>query len=270
MSTPGTGDGIGGSEHRDGTDEIGIAGDESLVQSIVDKITPDSRHTNPEFIATIILAVAAVLTVWTALQSAKWSGDQATHFSQAGASRTESVRFDSRATSIILLDEQTFLQWGQAIQSEILAFETHGIERSDPMTYDPEHPTASGYFFSLFRDEFRPRVSEWLEGGGPLNPSGSNPFLPLNEYLAETVPAAAESVRLAQVADQNAALAAADNQNSDDYVLTVVVLASVMFFAGVTSKMKTRLNLNLMLGLSTVMLVWAVIRLVNLPIHAIP
>ena len=270
MRTPDTDDGRDGSDHRDGANDIGDAGDESLVQSIVDKITPDSRYTKIEFIATIVLAVAAVLTAWTALQSAKWSGDQATHFSQAGASRTESVRFDSRATSIILLDEQTFLQWGQAIQAEILAFQTHGIERSDPMTYDPEHPTASGYFFSLFREEFRPRVSEWLEGGGPVNQSGSNPFVPLNEYLEETVPAAAESVRLAQVADENAALAAIDNQNSDDYVLTVVVLASVMFFAGVSSKMKSRLNLNLMVGLSTLMLVWAVIRLANLPIHAIP
>lgn len=259
-----------GSTSDAGDGDAGGVDDENLVQSILDRITPDSRYTRIEFIATLVLAVAAVLTAWTALQSAKWSGDQATHFSQAGASRTESVRFDSRATSIILLDEQTFLQWGQAIQSEILAFQTHGIERSDPMTYDPENPTASGYFFSLFREEFRPRVSEWLEGGGPLNPSGSSPFSPLDEYLEEAVPAAAESVRLAQVADENATLAAVDNQNSDDYVLTVVILASVMFFAGVSSKMKSRLNLNLMVGLSTAMLVWAIIRLSTLPIHAIP
>lgn len=250
--------------------DIGDPDNENLVQRIVERITPDSRYTKVEFIATIILAVAAVLTAWTALQSAKWSGDQATHFSQAGANRTESTRFDNRATSLIVLDGQTFMQWGQAIQSENLAFLTDGIERSDPTVYDAANPTASGYFFALFRDDFRPRVAKWLEGGGPMNPSGSSPFLPLEEYIEESVPAAAESERLANAADEKAALAAQDNQNSDDYVVTVVILAAVMFFAGVSSKMKARLNLNLMVGLSALLLVWAIVRLVTLPIHEVP
>ena len=261
----------GGDEDlADAAAEISDQENENLVQSIVEKITPDSRYTKVEFIATIILAVAAVLTAWTALQSAKWSGDQATNFSQAGANRTESTRFDNRATSMILLDEQTFMQWGSAIQSEILAFQTDGIERSDPMVYDPSNPTASGYFFTLFRDDFRPRVVKWMEGGGATNPSGSSPFVPLEEYIEESVPPAAEAVRLAIVADEKAALATENNQTSDEYVVTVVILAAVMFFAGVSSKMKSRLNLNLMVGLSSVMLVWAVARLATLPIHAVP
>jgi hypothetical protein len=264
------------SDVRSGGDREGAASeivgdaDENLVERIVDRITPDARYTRTEFIATIILAIAAILTAWAALQSAKWSGEQAIHFSQAGANRTESVRFDNRATSLILLDEQTFMQWGAAIQADLLASQERGVEPSDPTTYDPANPTASGYFFTLFRDEFQSRVTTWLEGGGPLNPSGSSPFLPLDEYVAESVPALAESVRLAGVADEKAALAATDNQNSDDYVVAVVILAATMFFAGVSSKMKSRLNLNLMVGLATVMLTWAVFRLATLPIHAVP
>ena len=135
----------GGDEDlADAAAEISDQENENLVQSIVEKITPDSRYTKLEFVATIILAVAAVLTAWTALQSAKWSGDQATNFSQAGANRTESVRFDNRATSMILLDEQTFMQWGQAIQSEIQVSRTDGIVRTDPTVYDPSSPSASG------------------------------------------------------------------------------------------------------------------------------
>lgn len=261
----------GGDENRvNAAAEISDQENENLVQSIVEKITPDSRYTKVEFIATIILAIAAVLTAWTALQSAKWSGDQATNFSQAGANRTESARFDNRATSMILLDEQTFMQWGQAIQSEIQVSRTDGIVRTDPTVYDPLNPSASGYFFTLFRDDFRPRVVRWMEGGGPLNPAGSSPFVPLEEYIEESVPPAAESVRLAIVADEKAALATQNNQTSDEYVVTVVILAAVMFFAGVSSKMKSRLNLNLMVGLSSVMLVWAVVRLATLPIHAVP
>ena len=35
-----------------------------------------------------IMAVAAILTAWTAFQSAKWSGVQATKFAGKGANRT--------------------------------------------------------------------------------------------------------------------------------------------------------------------------------------
>ena len=92
--------------------------DERLVQRIVDTITPDSRLIRVELLITVVLAVTSVLIAWAALQSAKWSGEQAIHFSEAGANRTESTRFDNRATSLILLDAQTFLQWGQAAQTE--------------------------------------------------------------------------------------------------------------------------------------------------------
>jgi hypothetical protein len=221
-------------------------------------------------LTTVILAIASVLTAWSALQSAKWSGEQAIHFSEAGASRTESTRFDNRAGSLILLDSQTFFQWGQALQNEALAADASGRTAPDPTVYDSANPSVSGYFYSLFRPEFQPRVTAWLEGGGPENPEAFSPFEPLDEYLAESVPQAAESDRLAAVADASAQLARDDNQNSDNYVVTEVVLAAVLFFAGVSSKMKSRINQNLMFFLALGMLTWAVVRLATLPIHAIP
>jgi hypothetical protein len=94
--------------------------------------------------------------------------------------------------------------------------------------------------------------------------------MPVDDYFEESVPEAAESERYAQIADDKAALARQDNQNSDDYVVTMVIFASVLFFAAVASKVTTRVPQNLMLVLSTGMLTWGVIRLVTLPIHAIP
>ena len=49
--------------------------DERLVQRIVDTITPDSRLIRVELLMTVVLAVASVLIAWSALQSAKWSGE---------------------------------------------------------------------------------------------------------------------------------------------------------------------------------------------------
>jgi hypothetical protein len=249
-----------------------LSGDENeqLFQRIVDTITPDSRLIRVELLITVVLAVASVLIAWAALQSAKWSGEQAIHFSEAGANRTESTRFDNRATSLILLDTQTFLQWGQAVQTEAILAAESGVERSDPTNFDPANPTLSGYFFSLFREEFRLRVVVWLEGGGASNPAGSSPFLPFQDYIDESVPAAAESARLAEVAEERSALARVDNQNSDDYVITVVILATVLFFAGVSNKMKSRPNQNLMVFLTLAMMTWGIVRLATLPIHAIP
>jgi len=136
--------------------------------------------------------------------------------------------------------------------------------------FDGDTLTLSGYFFSLFREEFRPRVAAWLEGGGANNPAGSSPFFPFQDYIDESVPAAAESTRLAEIADEKSTLARADNQNSDDYVITVVILATVLFFAGVSTKMKSRRNQNLMVFLTLAMLTWGIVRLATLPIHAIP
>jgi len=43
-----------------------------------------------------------------------------------------------------------------------------------------------------------------------------------------------------------------------------------MLFAGVSSKMKSRINQNVMFFLALGMLAWAIVRLTTLPIHAIP
>jgi hypothetical protein len=233
-------------------------------------VTPDRRLTRVELVATIVLAIAGVLTAWAALQSAKWSGDQATHFSEAGAARTDSARFDSRANSLIILDTSAFFQWAQAQQTEALGAAADGSERPDPAIYDPGDPSLSGYLFSLFRPDFRPRVQTWVDEGGAANPASDSPFMPVDDYFEESVPEAAESERYAQIADDKAAVARQDNQNSDDYVVTMVIFASVLFFAAVASKVTTRVPQNLMLVLSTGMLTWGVIRLVTLPIHAIP
>ncbi len=241
-----------------------------IVQRILETITPDSRVVTVELLLTIILAIAGVLTAWSALQSAKWSGEQAINFSEAGANRTESVRFDSRATSLILLDSQTFLQWVQAVGTEAIVADATGEEAPDPTVYTSSSQSLSGFLFSQFREEFQPRVKEWYDQNGANAGSASSPFFPLEEYLEESVPAAAESERLALVASDRAAEARSDNQNSDDYVVTVVLLASVLFFAGVSSKMRSPRNQNLMFLLSLSMLVWGIYRLITLPIHAIP
>lgn len=247
-----------------------IEDDDHLFDRVLEYITPDSRLTRVELITTLLLAAAGVLTAWAALQSAKWSGEQAIHFSEAGANRIESTRFDTRANTVIQLDLETFLGWTAAIQAERRAAAEGGVAPPDPTTYDPSNPTTAGYLFSFFRPEFLPRVEQWLEAGGPATTTARNPFTPFEEYLIESVPDAVESVRLSEAADELAALARQDNQNSDDYVLTIVILATVLFFAGISTKMRLNPSQNALIVLAGGMLLWGAYRLATLPVHAIP
>ena len=104
-----------------------IEDNDHFFERVLEFITPDSRLTRVELITTVLLAAAGVLTAWAALQSAKWSGEQAIHFSEAGANRIESTRFDNRANTIVQIDLQTFLGWTAAIQAERLAAAEAGV-----------------------------------------------------------------------------------------------------------------------------------------------
>ena len=76
---------------------------------------------------------------------------------------------------------------------------------------------------------------------------------------------AEEAARLQQEADDFAAAAGQANQNSDDYVLTAVAFALVLFFSGVSSKLSKRGNRNLAVIIGTVIFVGATWVLLTLP-----
>jgi hypothetical protein len=71
---------------------------------------------------------------------------------------------------------------------------------------------------------------------------------------------------LSALADEKAAAARTANQNGDNYVLTMVLFASVLFFAGVSSKMNRPRNRMIILGFGVLTLAVGIIILVSLPI----
>ncbi len=56
---------------------------------------PDKPTDRLEAVAAVVLALAVVFIAWAAFQAGKWSGEQSIKFSEAGAARTESTRFDT-------------------------------------------------------------------------------------------------------------------------------------------------------------------------------
>ena len=212
-----------------------------------------------ELVATIVMALAAIFTAWAAFQSAKWSGEQATSFSKAGATRTESTRFDTRAGQLASIDVSIFIAFADAVNSDAL----EGLIEFGPgIEYTPTEGTLSGFWFERVRDEFRPAFEAWLEIFA--NDRANAPPTPfaMEEYvLADAV----EADRLQQEADGFAADAAQANQNSDDYVLTAVAFALVLFFGGVSSKLSNKRNRYLAVGIAVVLFAGATWALFSLP-----
>lgn len=212
-----------------------------------------------ELISTIIMSLAAIFTAWAAFQSAKWSGEQAIAFSKAGASRTESTRFDTRAGQLVAIDVNVFTAFADAINSDL----NSGLITFEPgVPYEPAEGTLSGFWYERVREEFRPAFEAWLKLF-TLDRSNAPPTpFAMEEYV---VADAVEADRLQQQAESFAAEAGQANQNSDDYVLTVVVFALVLFFGGVSSKLTKRLNRYITLVIAVLLFLGATWVLLSLP-----
>lgn len=212
-----------------------------------------------ELVATVIMALAAIFTAWAAFESAKWSGEQATAFSRAGAARTESTRFDTKAGQQAGVDVAIFTSWLDALNSDV---NDGRIELNPGQEYRPTEGTLSGFLFERVRDEFRPAFDAWLVLYAEDSATAPASPFEMEEYVLAN---AVEADRLQGEADQFATDAGQANQNSDDYVLTVVAFALVLFFSGVSSKLGSKRNSNLATGLAMILFVGATIVLFSLP-----
>nr|WP_240930233.1 hypothetical protein [Streptomyces coryli] len=212
-------------------------------------------------VLTAIIALAAVGTAWAGFQSAKWSGVQANSYAEAGAARTESTRKSTQAGQQTTVDVITFTEWLAAVQDDV---------RDDPAkmpkgNYRPDTKVLSGILFNRFRDEFKPAVRAWLDTK-PLINSGKAPPTPfaMKEYKLAT---ATEADKLLQKAEQRSAQAREANQISDNYVLTAVLLALVLFFAALTGRARRGPSVWVLFALTVVALLVAVGLLASFPVE---
>ncbi len=214
-----------------------------------------------EQVAAIVLALAVVFIAWAAFQSGKWGGEQSIKFSEAGAARTESTRSDTRAGQLAQIDVAMYIDWVTALSSEL----RDGLipEISNIQAYEPTRGTVSGFLFLRMREEFVPALEAWLATDPISNPDAPPTPFTMAEY---TLADAAEADRLTMVADEAAVDARAANQTGDNYVLTAVLFAAVLFFAGVASRLENRWNRRFVNLVGIIVVVVGAVILVQLPI----
>ena len=197
-----------------------------------------------EICVVALMSMSAILTAWTGFQSAKWSGVQATSFSEAGALRTESVRASNIAGQQVAVDVGLFSSWVDAYASD----ETTLAE--------------------FYRDRFTPALDAATSAWEALEPLQSadappSPFS-MDEYV---LPKVVEANELELAAEASAATAREANQRSDNYVIMSVLLASVLFFAALSSKLTSARNRRVMFGLAAIGFCACALTVLTMPIE---
>ena len=196
-----------------------------------------------EVVAAILLSLATVMSAWGAYQATRWNGEQADRYAESAALRAESGRHGTIASRQVEIDTQTYIAWVDA------------KAQGDDALAD--------FFVERFRPEFLPAFVAWRLGadqGSEDLPEGT-PF-DVPEYLnAEQ----AMSTNLFEQADDALAEAQLDNQISDNFVLTAVLFASVLLFAGIAPRFKPQWIRWSMLGVGGVVFAVGLVVVFSLP-----
>ena len=202
----------------------------------------ERRQHRVELLSTILLAVAAVGTAWSTYQSTQWRGEQAVDTSKATAARIQSSEASTRAGQLTQVDIATFIQWVDA--------DVHGDQK------------LARFYRKRFRKEFRPAFAAWIATEPKTNPDAPLTPFAMSEYR---VAKARESTRLNALAGAYSTASGAANQRADDDILAVVLFATALFFAGISTKLQSLRQREILLALGWLVFLGTAIWLATLP-----
>ncbi len=163
----------------------------------------------------MLLALATISSAWCVYQANRWSGTQTVDFSNAAGLRQESIRAENIANTQTQIDVQVFLEWvnARATNNTVLA----------------------DFIQARFRPEFLPAFDAWISmintTPGTSIPPGTPFSLP--EYKLENRTKSEELSNSSQAYFAQAKIA---NQIGDDFILTTVLFASVLFLSSIQSR----------------------------------
>jgi hypothetical protein len=197
-----------------------------------------------ELAATLLLALATVATAWSAYQARVWTGEQSQGYSHATASRIAVNRTAALANRQVQIDVATFTEWVDA----------HALHRTE----------LADFYRARLRSEFRPAFAAWLATRPFENADAPSTPFALPEYRLK---ANQEAERLETTAAAASDRAKEANQRADNYMLALVLFASSLFFAGLSTKLQSRLATTLTLCLGAAVFLVGLLWIVTMPIQ---
>ena len=170
------------------------------------------------------------------------AAEQALDASKATAARIQSSEASTRAGQLTQIDIATFIQW-------IDASETGRRQ-------------LARFYRTRFRDESG-RVAAWIATRPFTNRAAPpSPFAIPQYRVAEAIHSANLNTAAGRYADD----ASEANQRADNYMLAVVLFASSLFFAGISTKLRSGRQREAILAFGYVIFVGTVVWIATLPL----
>jgi hypothetical protein len=129
--------------------------------------------------------------------------------------------------------------------------------------YVREETELADFYYARFRDEFKPAVEAWVATMPRQNPDAPlTPFV-MPEYQLE---AREEAARQDEIIAQHGADVRRNLQRQSNYVLGVVLFATCLFFAGMSTRVSARPLRLAILGMGSLVFLGAVIWIATSPV----
>lgn len=202
---------------------------------------PTRNHRLIEVLAVVLLGIATIGSAWCGYQATRWNGEEDDLARDASNLQVEAARQFGLATQYVSYDSTMIAQYAQAVS-------------------DGNDKLREFYRETLFRPEFLPVLAQWeAEVAAGRNPTN---LLTDEGYLEAQLAPYRDATERSAAASESAQEA---GDHADEYVLTTLLLASALFFAGLTTSFRLRLPQLMLLVGAGVLIAYAAARLVDLP-----
>lgn len=195
-----------------------------------------------EILAVLLLGVATIGSAWCGYQATQWNGRASDLSREQSDARVESARVFGLATQLVFYDATSTAQLAQAIATE-------------------DEELAAFVRAALVRPEFAAQLAEWEAQVAQAGEAPAN-LLTNEAYLEEQF---AEYRELEAAADELGGEAREASDNADEYVLTTLLLAAALFFAGVTMSFRVRVARLALLAGSGLVIAYTAAKLAEMP-----
>jgi hypothetical protein len=196
-----------------------------------------------ELSAVALLSLTVLATAWSGYQASLWSGEQSQHYAQASATRIKSQQASSHAGQSRIDDLLYFNGWLDAHQAG-----NEGLAQ---------------IYKRRFRPAFVPAFEAWIAQHPFTNPAAVPGPLYMPQYHLAALD---RSETLSNEADDLYQQGTDAKGNDDDYILSTVFFAAVLFFAGISLRVDWRRLRIAVLVFASAMLLGGLIFVLTLPV----
>ena len=195
-----------------------------------------------EILEAILLAVVALATAWSGLQSAKWDGTSAKAYATSSRLRAQSTEASLAGNQTLAYDAGTFNSWLQAT-----------------LTGDKKLSSA---FSDRFTPEYKVAFDAWLKLDPLHNPSApAGPGL-MPQYKN---PLTEKATVLGDQATEQFTAGVEDRDTAEHYVRITVILAAVLFLIALGQRFDFRGIRAAVMTTAGVLLVYAAVLMITYP-----